>query len=128
MSDMSASPTIYIVDDDPAVRAGLSLLVRACGWRPKPCAGAEDFLDTYARDTAACLIVDLQMPGLNGADLLDRMGSLGIRMPTIIVTAFPDHPLARRAMAAGARAVVSKPFRDEHLVGQIEAALAADET
>jgi FixJ family two-component response regulator len=124
---MSPSPTIYIVDDDPAVRAGISLLVRACGWRPEPCSGVQDFLDTYARDRAGCLIVDLQMPGLSGADLLDVMAGLGIRLPTIVVTAFPDHPLARRAVAAGARAVVSKPFRDEHLVVQIEAALATAE-
>jgi len=123
---MSRGSTIYIVDDDPAVRAGLSLLVKACGWQPKPCASAEEFLDTYSRDESGCLVLDIQMPGVTGADLTAMMEHLGIRLPVIIVTAYKDHPLTERAKAAGALAVIPKPFRDEDLVSTIQRALADD--
>lgn len=123
---MSKGSTIYIVDDDPAVRAGLALLVKACGWQPKPCASAEEFLDTYSRDEAGCLVLDIQMPGITGADLTAMMEHLGIRLPVIIVTAHKDHPLTERAKAAGALAVIPKPFRDEDLVSTIQRALADD--
>ncbi len=119
----STDSIVYIVDDDPAVRAGVSLLVRACGWYPRPCASAEEFLQNFSREASGCLILDLQMPGLSGADLADVMKNLGIDLPFIVVTAYRDHPLAERAKAAGALAVVSKHFRDEELVHRIQEAL-----
>lgn len=126
VGSMSKDSTVYIVDDDPAVRAGLALLVKACGWRPKPFASAEDFLDSYSREERGCLVLDIQMPGITGADLTDMMDNLGIRLPVIIVTAYQDHPLTERAKASGALAVIPKPFRDEDLVNSIQRALSDD--
>ena len=72
------------------------------------------------------MVLDIQMPGITGADLTDMMDNLGIRLPVIIVTAYQDHPLTERAKASGALAVIPKPFRDEDLVNSIQRALSDD--
>jgi FixJ family two-component response regulator len=120
---MEPSPTIYIVDDDAAVRAGLALLVESCGWMVCPCASAEEFLRTYSPDIPGCVVLDLQMPGISGADLQEIMAARGIDLPVIVVTAYKDHPLADRVRAAGARAVLAKPFDESDLVREIDAAV-----
>ena len=119
----AATATVFIVDDDAAVRDALSLLVLSCGWTPYPCGSAEEFLESYSRQRHACLVLDLQMPGISGADLQEILAEMGLSLPTIVVTAHPDHALARRARAAGAVAVMAKPFRQDELVRHIEAAL-----
>ena len=123
MTDNHA-PTIYIVDDDAAVRAGISLLIKSCGWRPAAYACAEEFLDNYTRGDTGCLILDIHMPGITGADLAHMLSTLGIDLPIIIVTACKNHPLTDRAREAGALAVIEKPFPHEVLVRTIERALA----
>ena len=127
-TDMGTTPTVFIVDDDPGVRAGLSLLVYSCGWRPRPCASAEEFLASYARESPACLVLDLRMPGMSGADLQEVLAELDVAPPVIVLTAHQDHPMAERALAAGARTVIRKPFRDEILVREIERALREPQT
>jgi FixJ family two-component response regulator len=120
-------PTVFIVDDDDAVRAALVLLVTSYGWRARACASAEEFLDSYSRDEPACLLLDLQMPGMSGADLQEVFADLDIRPHTIVVTAYKDHPLAERARRAGAVAVLAKPFRDQELIRHIQDALGLDD-
>ena len=115
---------MFIVDDDDAVRDSLSLLVQAWGWTPRPCASAEEFLECYSRQRDACLVLDLQMPGISGADLQEILVELSLQLPTIIITAHPDHAMASRAIAAGALAIVAKPFRHDHLLSCIERALS----
>jgi len=117
-------PTVFIVDDDEAVRAGLSLLIRSCGWEPRAFASAEGFLNAYRRESHACLLLDLQMPGIDGPTLQEIIADLDLHLPTIVVTAHKDEPMAERALAAGALAVVAKPFRNEELVRRIEEALS----
>lgn len=119
------TPRVFIVDDDAAVRAGLSLLVRACGWEPHAYESAEEFLATYSPEGAECLLLDLQMPGIGGVELQNALASRGVTLPVIVVTAHADDPVAERSRAAGARAVVAKPFRNEELVREIRSALAA---
>jgi len=116
--------TVYIVEDDTAVRDALSLLVYSWGWIPHPCASAEEFLECYSRQRNACLVLDLQMPGISGADLKEILVELDLDLPTIVITAHPEHALAARALKAGAIAVMPKPFRHEQLLGFIERALA----
>ena len=123
---VSETHTVFIVDDDPAVRSALSLLVSSCGWQPRPCASAEEFLRTYSREPSACLLVDLKMPGMSGVELQERLSELEISLPTIVVTAFKDHPLAERALKAGARSIIGKPFHNQDLIDAIEAALNHD--
>ncbi len=121
---MEPDPTIFIVDDDAAVRAGLTMLVESCGWAVRSCASAEEFLGSYDRDAWGCLILDLQMPEISGADLQQILIEQGIDLPVIVVTAYKDHPMTDRARAAGARAIIAKPFDEDDLLREIEAALA----
>ena len=97
---------MFIVDDDAAVREALSLLVHAWGWTPRACASAEEFLECYSRQRDACLVLDLQMPGISGADLQEILVELSVQLPTIIITAHPDHAIhlpAARACLPGAQ-------------------------
>lgn len=119
------SAAVYIVDDDPAVRSALSLLVGTCGWKAKPYASAEEFLQGYARERPACLLLDLKMEGMSGVELQGLLNAFDAELPVIVISAFADHPLADRAREAGARKVLGKPFRDSDLIDALSEALGA---
>ena len=119
------SAAVYIVDDDPAVRSALSLLVGTCGWKAKPYASAEEFLQGYARERPACLLLDLKMEGMSGVELQGLLNALDADLPVIVISAFADHPLADRAREAGAQEVLGKPFRDSDLIDAVAEALGA---
>ncbi len=115
--------TVYIVDDDPAVRSALSLLVTTCGWTARPFPSAEAFLEHYRRKRPACLLLDLKMEGMSGVELKRLLNTLDADLPVTVITAFGDHPLADRALEAGARKVLAKPFRDTELIEAISSML-----
>ena len=115
---------IYVIDDDSAVRAAVSMLVQTCGWEAVPCAGGEDFLSRYAPRNGQCLVVDLRMPGLDGLGIQRELRRRGDDVPVIVVTAHDDLPEADQARAEGARAVLGKPFNDTALLRLIRQALA----
>jgi FixJ family two-component response regulator len=114
---------VYVVDDDSAVRAAVSLLVRTGGWEVVPCEHVEDFLSRYRPGSARCVIVDLRMPGRGGLDLQRELQRRGDRVPVIVMTAHRDQPEADLARALGARAVLGKPFNDTELLNLLEEAL-----
>ena len=117
---------VYVVDDDDAVRAAISMLVRTCGWDAVPCASVDEFLDRYSPRARQCLVLDLRMPGRGGVDLQLALRRRGDDIPIIVVTAHHDHPDADLARVHGAQAILGKPFRDHELLGWIERALAPD--
>lgn len=121
----NTSPTIFIVDDDEAVRFAISLLVQTCGWDPECYASAEEFLLAYTPQIKkACLVLDLIMPGMSGAELIEKLlTDPDLILPIIVITAFPDDILATRAREAGARAILKKPFNDQLLIGHIRQAI-----
>ncbi len=122
---VSHSPNrILIVDDDAAVRDSLALLLRSQAWEAQSYASARAFLDGYRPGPADCLVLDLQMPGMNGVELQQELVRRGITIPVVIITAFANDPLAARARAAGARAVIAKPFRHDTLLRSIREALS----
>lgn len=112
---------IYIVDDDAPVRAALSLLVRSYGWKAHCHHTAESFLSSPAAPPGSCLLLDLDLPGLNGAEVCERLNELEWDLHIFIVTAHHDHPLAAQALRAGARAVLPKPVDAEYLTELIQA-------
>jgi FixJ family two-component response regulator len=116
-------PLISIVDDDESVREATKSLLRSLGYKAEAFGSAEEFLESTRIEDTACLITDVQMPGLNGVELQDRLISDGHDMPTIFVSAFPDTRLERRVLESGAIAYLRKPFKEDHLVEQIDAAL-----
>ena len=116
---------IAIVDDDKGARNGLEMLVRSLGHNTSTFGSAEEFLEFENLRDTSCLITDVQMPGLSGLDLQDRLIASGHRIPIIFITGHPEEKLRMRAMKAGAIGFLSKPCRDEHLLGYLNKALAA---
>jgi CheY-like chemotaxis protein len=120
---LEQTPLISIVDDDEAVREATKSLIRSLGYNAETFGSAEEFLAWTQLDDTDCLITDVQMPGLSGMDLQDRLISGGHEMPTIFVTAFPDAKLERRALRGGAIAYLRKPIEESHLLEHIDTAL-----
>ena len=117
---------IAIVDDDEGVREATKGLVRSIGYNACTFASAEEFLESEQIHDTSCLITDLQMPGLSGFDLQDRLIAQGHRIPIIFITAYPEEGVRARAMKAGAVGFLSKPFNVDHLVGFLGKALKAN--
>lgn len=116
---------IYIVDDDQAVRESLRLLLETSGYIVGAYPSAQSFLDAVDGLGFGCLIVDLQMPEMDGLELQRRLTERGIKLPVIMVTAHGDVATAVRAMRAGAIDFVEKPFTEEAIKAGIALGLAA---
>src|SRR4051812_14427570 len=101
---------IYIVDDDEAVRASLSLLLDACGFMVRTFASAQEFLAAASSLRVGIVISDIRMPEMDGLELQQRLTELGFSFPLVLMTAHGDVPLAVQAMKAGALDFVEKPF------------------
>ena len=114
---------ISIVDDDESIREATKGLVRSLGYRAMTFASAEEFLQSDSLDETACLIADVQMPGVDGLELQRRLIALDRHVPTIFITAFPEEAARNTAFAAGAFGYLDKPFREESLLDCLEAAL-----
>jgi len=114
---------IAIVDDDVAVREATKELIGALGYRAAAFASAEEFLASDQLDVTACLITDVQMPGLSGVDLQRKLVAEGRNMPIIFITAFADERTRKQVLGAGAVGFLSKPCREELLIGCLSKAL-----
>jgi FixJ family two-component response regulator len=121
--NLEQTPLISIVDDDEAVREATKSLIRSLGYHAETFGSAEEFLAWTQIDDTDCLITDVQMPGLSGMDLQDRLNSTGREMPTIFVTAYPDAKLEKQALRGGAIAYLRKPIEENHLLEHIDTAL-----
>ena len=116
---------IAIVDDDEALREAMECFVQSLGYNVSTFGSAEEFLNSEQVSKISCLITDLNMPGLSGLDLQDRLIATGHRFPIIFITGYPDENARVRAMKAGAIAFLSKPFNADHLIGYLDKALKA---
>ena len=116
---------ISIVDDDESVRNATRALIRSLGYRVAAFASAEEFLKSEQLHQTACLISDVQMPGLNGVELQARLKADGHRIPMIFITAFPDDRVRDRVMQQGAVSFMTKPFDEANLIGCLDRALKA---
>lgn len=122
-NDLHAKYTIYIVDDNPAVRDAIRFLVQQVGLTPKVFVSAQEFLDFFKVEMRGCLILDIRMPGMSGLDLQEQLTLLGAHIPIIIITGHGDVPITVRAMKSGAFEFLQKPFNDQVLLDTIQAAL-----
>jgi FixJ family two-component response regulator len=116
-------PTISIVDDDPWAREGVKELVLSLGYRAVAFSSALEFVESGGIAETTCLIADLQMPGLNGLELQDRLLAQGHHTPIIFITAFPEGNVRARALKAGAIGFLEKPFDDEALIECLDRAI-----
>jgi FixJ family two-component response regulator len=114
---------ISIIEDDVSVREALGGLMKAFGFDAAVFSSAGEFLRSGRLDEMACLVVDVQMPGIGGIELQSRLLALGCRIPIIFITAFPDAATRTRAMQAGAVCFLAKPFGHAELLACIQAAL-----
>src|SRR5436190_23949904 len=105
-------PVIFVVDDDVSVRESLELLIQSAGWLPETFATAREFLACPRPVAPSCLVLDVQLPDLNGLDLQNRVAADRMEMPITHTTGSGDVPLTVRAMTTGAAAVLTKPFRE----------------
>lgn len=113
---MSHMQMVSIVDDDPHAREGIKELVESLGYNARAFVSAQDFLQSGAVAKTSCLITDLQMPGLNGLELQERLQAQGYQTPVILITAYPNENHRRRALSAGAVGFLSKPFEEQSLL------------
>jgi FixJ family two-component response regulator len=114
---------ISIIDDDESVREATKGLVRSLGYEATAYRSADDFLREGGLDQTSCVITDIQMPGLSGLDLQDRLNAEGRATPVIFITAYPEERAKTRAMKAGAVGFLTKPFDDENLIICLDNAL-----
>jgi FixJ family two-component response regulator len=118
-----ATPIVFVVDDDVSVRESLELLIRCAGWRPEIFASAQAFLARPPDETPSCLLLDIELPGLNGLELQERMAAEHSAMPIIFITGHGDIPRTVRAMKAGAVEFLTKPLADDMLLPAIRRAI-----
>lgn len=118
--------TVFIVEDDEAIRAGLSDLLESAGFRAQQYSSAEGFLNTWRPEFAGCLVLDVRLPGMSGMDLQVRLVESGVALPVIFMTAHGDMPMVRKALKAGAVEFLIKPFQDAELLAAVEEAFALD--
>jgi len=119
----TATPVVFIVDDDVSVRESLELLIQSEGWRPEMFATAQEFLDRPRSHVPSCLVLDISLPGLNGLELQRRIASEQTMIPIIFITGYGDVPKTVQAMKAGAVEFLTKPFNDEALLTAVRQAL-----
>jgi FixJ family two-component response regulator len=123
----ASKATIYVVDDDEAVRSALRLLFRSVGLTAVAYSSAQAFLEDYSHDQPGCLVLDVRMPGMSGLELQHQLNARGAIVPVIFITGHGDVPMAVEAMQHGAFDLVQKPFRDQELLDRVHRALEKDQ-
>ncbi len=125
-STSEETPTVFVVDDDESICELLSSFIRSTGISVETFTSARDFLKREVSGAPACLVLDVQMPGLSGLDLQNELGRGDRKLPIIFITGHADIPMTVKAMKAGAVEFLTKPFDDEALLGAIRNALERD--
>jgi two-component system response regulator FixJ len=118
--------TVFVVDDDDAVRTSLRLLLKSVGLPVETFGSAQEFLELFDADRAGCLVLDIRMPGMSGLELQQRLNEMHAIVPIVFITGHGDVPMAVEAMQYGAVDFIQKPFRDQDLIDRINQALEKD--
>ena len=123
---MAVEPTVFVVNDDELARKSVCALVCSLGVRAEAFSSAKEFLGRYRPGDPGCLVTDIRMLGMSGLDLQDRLAEQGIRLPVIVLTAYPRTRSTVRAMKAGALTLLEKPYDEEELWDAIRRALTQE--
>ena len=116
-------PTVFVVDDDISVRESVESLIQSAGWEPEVYASAQEFLSRPRALGPSCLILDVNLPDLNGLELQTRVVADRTDLPIIFITGYGDVPMTVRAMKGGAVEFLTKPFEDSALLAAVEQAI-----
>src|SRR6202049_3859641 len=122
----AGAPTVFVIDDDAAVRASIEGLLKSVGLRSECFGTAHEFLRSKRPDGPSCLVLDVRLPGVNGLDFQRELADAGARIPIIFITGHGDIPMTVKAMKSGAVEFLTKPFRDQELLDAINQALQRD--
>jgi RNA polymerase sigma factor (sigma-70 family) len=123
---VTREPTVFVVDDDAALRNSLCWLIESIQLPVQTFASAAEFLDAYDPEMPGCLVLDVRMPGLSGLELQQRLNEWKITIPVIIITGYGDVPMAVKAIKAGAVDFIEKPVSDQALLDRIQQAMTQD--
>lgn len=123
---MVPEPTVFVVDDDPAIRESIRLIAESVGLKVETHACALDFLESYQTGRPGCLVLDVRMPGMSGIQFQKELRQRGIAIPVIFLSGYADVPTAVRAMEGGAVDFIEKPFNDQVLLERIQQAIEQD--
>src|SRR5579862_3964609 len=126
MATPSPQPTVFIVDDDDAVRSSLKLLLKSVGRTVVDYPSAMQFLAAYKFERPGCLLLDIRMPGMSGLELQEQLNERGAIVPVIFISGHADVPMAVEAVQHGAFDFLQKPFRDQDLIDRVQAAIERD--
>ena len=118
--------SVFVVDDDDAVRNSLRLLLKSVGLPTVALASAREFLDAWHPAQPGCLVLDVRMPGMSGLELQEELNRRGAIIPVIFISGHGDIPMAVEAIQHGAFDFLQKPFRDQDLIDRVQRALATD--
>jgi len=124
---MQSNPQIVIVDDDESIREAATNLFRSMGLLAVAFASAEDYLASDVVEHTSCLVLDVQMPGMSGLALQQRLAEDGRHIPIVFVTAYSGDVVRNTAMESGAISFLTKPFKEEDLLDGLRSALASGE-
>ena len=122
----AGAPSVFVIDDDAAVRVSIQDLLESVGLRCESFGRAEEFLRSKRPDGPSCLVLDVNLPGVNGLDFQRQLAEAGIQIPIIFITGYGDIPMSVKAMKSGAVEFLTKPFIDEDLLSAIHQALDRD--
>ena len=122
----AGAPTVFVIDDDAAVRASIQGLLKSVGLRSESFGTAQGFLRSKRPDGPSCLVLDVRLPGVSGLDFQSELADAGIQIPIIFITGHGDIPMTVKAMKSGAVEFLTKPFRDQDLLDAIYEALDRD--
>ncbi len=118
--------TVFVVEDDGAVRKSVCMLAETVGLKTRAYDSAADFLDDYDGTQAGCLVLDVRLEGMSGLDLQSHLKKEGVEIPVIVVSGHGDVSMAVQAMKAGAVSFIEKPFRDQVLIDAVNEAMQID--
>ena len=121
-----SSPTVLVIDDDPDLRDSLGVLLRSAGLATELYESIPDFLRSKRPEGAACLVLDVRLPGASGLEFQRELAAANINLPIIFITGYGDVPMSVQAMKGGAVEFLTKPFRQQDLLDAIYLALAQD--
>ncbi len=124
---MAEEPVVFVVDDDEDIRAAMRSLLASVGLRVETFPTAQDFLESRRPDALACLVLDVQLPGLSGLDLQHELIQRGISIPIVFLSGHGDIPTSVQAIKAGAVEFLTKPVQDHQLLDAIRRAMVADQ-
>ena len=122
----AGAATIFVIDDDAAVRAAIQGLLKSVGLRSESFGTPQDFLRRELPDGPSCLVLDVRLPGINGLEVQSELANTGLQIPIIFITGHGDIPMTVKAMKSGAVEFLTKPFRDQDLLDAIHQALDRD--